>query len=146
MSPERSTTSMSRLDAFFTGASLRDCTKLWYQLLYTPKEQGTTGVVSLAWTQQHYGAQFRHEVVFQQQMTALTPAESLALLYRSACYVLIDRMPDRSLQESFDCLRDVLEWSGLYDEQHLSVALPPKPATPAKVVERRESPDFYVED
>jgi hypothetical protein len=115
--------------------------KYWHTTQWQP--DATTGV-SFGWVQQHLGAQFRHEVVFQQPVTQLTAEERGVLFYRWACHVLTDRMPESALQESFECLRNAFEWSQINSAAPQGVL--PKPSIPARHGSRRRRPDFYAEE
>lgn len=61
------------------------------------------------------------------------------------CHLLIDRMPDQNIEESFECLRNVYEWASYFPPEQLLPA-PAKPATRAKLAARRQRPEFYAEE
>jgi len=138
-------TLMSRRDDSSAGASLGNYTKRSSQNPWRLDDGGTVGLVTIGWTQAHPGAKFHHEVTLEPQGTA-TAEERDALLYRWMCHVLIDRMPIASMAESFNCLHDTFEWSGILERQRFSLALPPKKSTRARVGSRRERPEFHAEE
>src|SRR5262249_18768796 len=108
-------------------------------------ELGTTGSVSVDWAVHQVGGRVAHQVQFISGGTGFSDEHAI-LWNRLICHVLIDRMPARSLEESLESLKNILERSHLGAPHHAAVSqLPPAPV-PAQIMPTRNRDEFFAEE
>lgn len=114
---------------------------------WIPNPSSGDATVGVSWAGVLKSGRWTHDLVYYPDDTEATAPDQWAILHRIACYVLVDQLPDRGLEEALESLKSTYEFYSMppLTAKQISARAIPTRAVPAKRGRTLMRPSVTVE-